>query len=91
MYTIANYRKINLLLKCISISKAPFLFSILPTANIDLDIFYISVYYYMRVSQVALMVKNPPTNAGDVRDTGLIPGLGRLGRSSGERYGNPFQ
>ena len=24
--------------------------------------------------QVALMVKNLPTNAGDVRDAGLIPG-----------------
>ena len=23
------------------------------------------------------MVKNPPANAGDVRDVGLIPGLGR--------------
>ena len=30
----------------------------------------------MRASQVALMVQNPPTNAGDVRDTGLIPGSG---------------
>ena len=28
-------------------------------------------------SQVALVVKNLPANAGDVRDTGLIPGLGR--------------
>jgi len=26
---------------------------------------------------VALVVKNPPVNAGDVRDMGLIPGLGR--------------
>ena len=25
-------------------------------------------------SQVALVVKNPPTNAGDVRDKGSIPG-----------------
>ena len=24
------------------------------------------------------MVKNPPANAGDVRDLGLIPGLGKL-------------
>ena len=23
------------------------------------------------------MVKNPPANAGDIRDTGLIPGSGR--------------
>ena len=27
---------------------------------------------------MALVVKNPPDNAGDVRDTGLIPGLGRF-------------
>ena len=26
------------------------------------------------LSQVALVVKNPPTNAGDVRDAGLILG-----------------
>ena len=26
---------------------------------------------------MALVVKNPPVNAGDVRDAGLIPGLGR--------------
>ena len=30
-------------------------------------------------------VKNPPANAGDTRDTGSIPGLGR---SPGERNGN---
>ena len=34
------------------------------------------------------MVKNPPANAGDTRDTGLIPGSGR---SPGGRKGNPFQ
>ena len=34
------------------------------------------------------MVKNPPANAGDVRDMGLIPGLGRSPR---EGYGNPLQ
>ena len=28
-------------------------------------------------SQVELAVKNPPANAGDVRDVGSIPGLGR--------------
>ena len=26
---------------------------------------------------MALVVKNPPTNAGDIRDTASIPGLGR--------------
>ena len=40
------------------------------------------------VSQVALGVKNPPANAGDIKDTGLIPGWGR---SSGERNDNPLQ
>jgi len=29
------------------------------------------------VSLVALVVKNLPTNAGDLRDVGLLPGLGR--------------
>ena len=39
-------------------------------------------------SQVALEVKNPPVNAGDIKDYGLIP---ESGRSSGEGHGNPFQ
>ena len=39
-------------------------------------------------SQMALVVKNPPANAGDLRDVHLIPGLGR---SLGEGHGNPFQ
>ena len=34
------------------------------------------------------MVKNPPANAGDIRDPVLTPGLGR---SPGEGNGNPFQ
>ena len=33
------------------------------------------------------MVKYLPTNAGNLRDTGLIP---VLGRSPGGRYGNPL-
>ena len=41
-----------------------------------------------RDSQVALVVKNPPANARDVRDIGSIPGLGRC---PGEGHGNPFQ
>ena len=31
----------------------------------------------LRVSQVALVVKNPSINAGDIRDADLIPGSGR--------------
>ena len=41
-----------------------------------------------RASQVAPVVKNPPANAGDARDVGLIPGLGR---SPGIGNGNPSQ
>ena len=36
-----------------------------------------SYYHPMRPSQVALVVKNPPANTGDVRDAGLIPGWGK--------------
>ena len=32
----------------------------------------------MRASQVALLVKNLPANAGDIRDLGSIPGSGRF-------------
>ena len=37
---------------------------------------------------MALVVKNAQANAGDVRDAGLIPGLGRSPR---EGHGNPLQ
>ena len=39
-------------------------------------------------SQVALVVKNPPANAGNIRDAGLIPGWGR---SPGIEQSNLFQ
>ena len=42
----------------------------------------------IRACQVELVVKNPTANAGDLRDTGSIPGLGR---SSGRGHGNPLQ
>jgi len=34
-------------------------------------------YGFEGASQVVLMVKNLPTNAGDTRDGGLIPGSGK--------------
>ena len=37
---------------------------------------------------MALVVKNPPASAGDVRDAGSVPGFGR---SSGGGHGNPLQ
>ena len=39
-------------------------------------------------SQVELVVKNPPVNAGDMKDTGLIPGSGR---APGGGHINPLQ
>ena len=39
-------------------------------------------------SQVVLVGKNLPANAGDKRDMGVIPGSGR---SPGRGHGNPFQ
>ena len=38
--------------------------------------------------RVALVVKNPPPNAGDVRDAGSIPGWERSPRGG---HGNPLQ
>jgi len=37
---------------------------------------------------VALVVKNLPANAGDIRDMGMIPGLER---SPGGGHGDPLQ
>ena len=41
-----------------------------------------------RAAQVALVVKNPPANAGDAKDAGTIP---ELGRSPGGGHGHPLQ
>ena len=46
------------------------------------------MYSYIWASQVVVVVKNSPANAGDIRDVGLIPGLGR---SPGGGHGNPLQ
>ena len=37
---------------------------------------------------MAVVVKNPPANAGELRDMGSIPGSGRY---PGEGNGTPFQ
>ena len=44
--------------------------------------------YISGASQVALVIKNPPANSGDIRDMGSISGSRR---SSGGGHGNPFQ
>ena len=62
-----------------------------PFKNVQFCVFwqiYIDRYSHVGASQVALVVKNLPANAGDIRDAGLILGLGK---SPGEGHGNPLQ
>ena len=42
---------------------------------------------FLSASQVVLVVKNPLATAGDIRDMGLMPGLGR---SLGGGHGKPL-
>ena len=49
---------------------------------------FTSSHTWKWASQVALVVRNPPANAGDIRDMGLIP---ELGKSPGGGHGNPLQ
>ena len=44
--------------------------------------------FFEGASQVALVVKDPPASAEDIRDTGSIPGSGR---SPGGGHRNPLQ
>ena len=50
--------------------------------------FYILSYLIIIASQVALLVKHLPANAGDAKDAGSIPGSGR---SPEVGNGNPLQ
>ena len=47
-----------------------------------------AVQGFLGASQVALVVKNPHANEGNMRDAGLISGLGR---SPAGGHGNPLQ
>ena len=49
---------------------------------------YAPPYCIEWASQIAVVVKNLPANAEDIRDMGLIPGLGR---SPAGGHGNPLQ
>ena len=55
-----------------------------------MDVFVIITYAItlLWASQVVLVVKNPPANAGDKRDVGSVPGSGR---SPGGGHGNSLQ
>ena len=48
----------------------------LPSEPLGKSIFKYKPTFYW-ASQLVLVVKNPPANAGDVRDVGLILGSGR--------------
>ena len=52
------------------------------------DSFLLICFMLFSTSQVALGVKNPPANAGDMRDAGSIPGSER---SPGGGHGIPLQ
>ena len=53
-------------------------------------LYFVNLLYYIDlwILKVALVVKNPPASAGDARDVGSIPGLGR---SPGEGNSNSVQ
>ena len=49
---------------------------------------YVCTYKQLQASQVALVVKNPPSNGGEIGDVGSILGLRR---SLGGGHDNPLQ
>ena len=49
---------------------------------------FIKIYSLKRASQVVLVIRNLPANAGDLRDMSLISGSGRSCRGG---HGNPLQ
>ena len=54
-----------------------------PSISSELD--FMAIHFVKRASQVALVIKNLPANAGDIRD---FPGSGRC---PGGGNGNPLQ
>ena len=60
-------------------------------SNLDSSLYFIQSnisHDVLLASQVVLVVKNAPANAGDKRDSGSIPELGRF---HGEENSNPLQ
>ena len=59
--------------------------------RVDLDVeprLFSIIPYFGGASRVVLVVKNPASNAKDIRDAVSMPGSGR---SPGGRHGNPLQ
>ena len=48
----------------------------------------LALVFFLKILRVAQLVKNLPSNVGDVGDVGLLPGLGRF---PGVGNGNPLQ
>ena len=48
----------------------------------------LALVFFLKILRVAQLVKNLPSNVGDVGDVGLLPGLGRF---PGGGHGNPLQ
>ena len=83
------------ILKVIQEGKGPFILKKNKAGRVkipDLKTYYKviikTVYYWHWASQVALVVKSLPANAGEVRDTSSIP---QSRRSTGGGHGNPLQ
>ena len=55
--------------------------------NVSLNYFSFN-RFRIGASQMVLVVKNPPYNAGDIKNASVIPGLGR---SPAGGHGNPLQ
>ena len=77
------------------VSRQPFLASRMPIQTTCFQMAYLSppnlppqASIFSIPVMVALVVKNPPANTGDIRNMGLISGSGR---SPGGRHDNPLQ
>ena len=75
----------------LSVFNSPIFYSETPGLSLELSWLQVGImrsYLKSGVSHLALVVKNPPADAGDIRDQYLIPGPGR---SPGRGHGNPLQ
>ena len=59
-----------------------------PYSYLDSQSLHISSWKHQQKAPNSLVVKSPHANAGDIRDSGLIPGSGR---SPGGGHSNPLQ
>ena len=88
MQNINLFNKYSLSAPCDGLYKAD---SILGIGDIKKKSIPVKLSIYISLSsasQVALVIKSPSANAGDVRDVGSVSGLGR---SPGGGNGNPLQ